>query len=77
MRVSCVLHHPDGDRQNLACHPEQFTQIGEAAPVASLRELLTLAGEARRRGDVAAADLLEWDALRLLRATMTEAGAHG
>lgn len=47
--------------------PPSLVAIGAVPVVATLRELLEAAADARRRGDHGAADLLEHDAMVALR----------
>lgn len=51
----------------------QPIHISQCQPIATLRQLLEAAAAARRHGDRGAADLLEQDAVVLLRAQISEA----
>jgi hypothetical protein len=50
-----------------------LVQVGMSPTVRTLRDLLEAAGEARRNGDRGLADLLETDAVILLRANLQAA----
>jgi hypothetical protein len=53
-----------------------LVQVGMSPTVRTLRDLLEAAGEARRNGDRGLADLLENDAVILLRSSLQAARAE-
>ena len=53
-----------------------ITPAGMTPTVRAVRDLLSAAGEARRRGDRAVADMLEQDAALVLRAALQDAKAE-
>jgi len=55
---------------------ENITPAGMTPTVSAIRDLLSAAGEARRRGDRAVADMLEQDAALVLRAAIHDARAE-
>lgn len=55
---------------------DNLTPAGMTPTVSAIRDLLSAAGEARRRGDRAVADMLEQDAALVLRAAIQDAKAE-
>ena len=77
MRVSSVLHHPDGSRQNLAAAVPTFTPTGDTPVMSAVRDLLEASSAARQRGDHGVANMLEHDATLLLRAAVRASTPEG
>ena len=73
--MSSVL--PDtGADCHTAAPADNITPAGMTPTVRAIRDLLSEAGEARRRGDSAVADALERDAALVLRAAIQDARAE-
>jgi len=77
MRISSVLPDLVSSRQNLFADGSTFWPIGDVPVMSALHCLLETASEARRHGDHGAADLLERDAARMLRAALHGALPEG
>jgi len=77
MRISSVLPDLVSSRQNPFAHGSTFWPIGDVPVMSALHCLLETASEARQRGDHGAADLLERDAARMLRAALQASTPEG